>query len=171
MVPYDKMGTNEIGRLISDNIHEYIRTANDKILDEIFRSLVVVGSRILREGYRKEVDSYILDEVNYEAAEDIVLTIMKDPGLFKDNSNFVSYYRKVLRNDCLDLFRRNKRLLDNFVYIDWSEGIDTEISVQGTIRSPEDALITRDEVRSIVENVFSFLQSNPRTIRVSVWLR
>ena len=64
MVPYDKMGTNEIGRLISDNIHEYIRTANDKILDEIFRSLVVVGSRILREGYRKEVDSYILDEVN-----------------------------------------------------------------------------------------------------------
>jgi hypothetical protein len=63
------MGTNEIGRLISDNIHEYIRTANDKILDEIFRSLVVVGSRILRDGYRKEVDSYILDEINYEAAE------------------------------------------------------------------------------------------------------
>src|SRR6516162_5208119 len=143
------MGTNEIGRLISDNIHEYIRTANDKILDEIFRSLVVVGSRILRQGYSKEVDSYILDEVNYEAAEDIVLTIMKDPGLFKDNSNFVPYYRKVLKNDCLDLFRRNKRLVENFVHVDVGDGIDTEISLQGTVRNPEDALIIRDEVRSI----------------------
>jgi hypothetical protein len=73
------------------------------------------------------------------------------------------YYRKVLKNDFIDLFRKHKRLVGNFVYIDSSEGIDTEISVQGTMRSPEDALISRDEVRSIVDNVFSFLQSNPRT--------
>jgi hypothetical protein len=66
-------------------------------------------------------------------------------------------------NDCLDLFRRNKRLLDNFVHVDVSDGIDAEISIQGTVRNPEDALIERDEVKSLVARVFSFLQSNPRT--------
>jgi len=44
------------------------------------------------------------------------------------------------------------------------------MSVQGTMRSAEDALIIRDEVRSIVDNVFSFLQSNPRTSATAKYL-
>jgi len=163
VVPYAKMGTNEIGELVSRNIREYVRTTNEKNLNEIYTSLLIIGERVLREDYRKKVESYILDDINHQAAADAVLAIMKDSEQFKDNSNFLYYYRKVLKNDFIDLFRKHKRLVGNFVYIDSSEGIDTEISVQGTMRSPEDAFIIRDEVRSIVDNVFSFLQSNPRT--------
>ena len=163
MVPYGKMGTNEIGEFVSMNIREYIMTTNEKNLNEIYTSLLIIGERVLREDYRKKVESYILDDINHEAAADTVLAIMKDPEHFKDYSNFLYYYRRVLKNDFIDLFRKHKRLVGNFVYIDSNEGIDTEISVQGTMRSPEDALIIRDEVRSIVDNVFSFLQSNPRT--------
>ena len=163
MVPYAKMGTNEIGELVSRNIREYVRTTNEKNLNEIYTSLLIIGERVLREDYRKKVESYIIDDLNHETAADTVLAIMKDPAHFKDYSNFLYYYRKVLKNDFIDLFRKHKRFVDNFVYIDSSEGIDTEMSVQGTMRSAEDALIIRDEVRSIVDNVFSFLQSNPRT--------
>src|SRR6516162_2160979 len=157
------MGTNEIGEFVSRNICEYVRTTNETNLNEIYTSLLIIRERVLREGYRKEVESYILDDINHEAAADTVLAIMKDPEQFKDSSNFLYYYRKVLKNDFIDLFRKHKRLVGNFVYIDSSEGIDTEISLQGTIRSAEDALIIQDEVRCIVDNVFSFLQSNPRT--------
>jgi len=163
VVPYDKMGTNEIGEFVSRNIREYVQTTNEKNSTEIYKCLMIIGERVVREDYRKKVDSYILDDINHQAAADTVLAIMKDPEQFKDSSNFLYYYRKVLKNDFIDLFRKHKRLVGNFVYIDSSEGIDTEISLQGTMRSAEDALITKDEVRSIVDNVFSFLQSNPRT--------
>ena len=170
MIPYDKMGTNEIGEFVSRNICEYVRTTNEKNLNEIYTSLLIIGEIVLREDYRKKVDSYILDDINHEAAADTVLAIMKDPEQFKDSSNFLYYYRKVLKNDFIDLFRKHKRLVGNFVYIDSSEGIDTEISLQGTIRSAEDALIIQDEVRCIVDNVFSFLQSNPRTSATAKYL-
>jgi hypothetical protein len=49
------METNEIGRLISENIAEYSLTANENNLNEIYRSLVTVGDRILRDGYSKQV--------------------------------------------------------------------------------------------------------------------
>ena len=108
MVPYDKMGTNEIGEFVSRNIREYVRTANEKNLNEIYKSLLIIGERVLREDYRKKVDSYILDDINHQAAADTVLAIMKDPEQFKDNSNFLYYYRKVLKNDFIDLTPRRQ---------------------------------------------------------------
>ena len=108
MVPYDKMGTNEIGEYVSRNIREYGRTTNETNLNEIYTSLLIIGEKVLREGYRKEVESYILDDINHQAAADAVLAIMKDSEQFKDNSNFLYYYRKVLKNDFIDLTPRRQ---------------------------------------------------------------
>ena len=82
MVSYDKMGTSEIGEFVSRNIREYVQTTNEKNLTEIYKCLIIIGERVVREDYWKKVDSYILDDINHEAAADTVLAIMKDPEQF-----------------------------------------------------------------------------------------
>jgi hypothetical protein len=86
---------------------------------------------------------------------------MKDPERFKDNTNFLPYYRKSLRSKYIDLIRRNKPL--KFVYVDISGGIDHEFVMEGRVHGPEDGLIIREDIEGIVKSVFSFLNSNPYT--------
>ena len=161
---YNNIGIYSLGRLVAQKIKLYADSQEEKELTEMFPLLVELGRRVTGIRY-PGLDSFLLDDARQQTAEDVLISISKQPEYFFCNSLY-SYYRKAVLGRCAQVFKDHYEEYEQFIAID-EDGAYGHSDIE---RDPVDALVRKENYKYLVRRIYSKLKRSQRFHKKSDYL-
>jgi hypothetical protein len=152
------VGYYDLGKMIYERIVSYADNNQQKDLSEIFHILIDIGMRTVYKEY-SNVDDYLLYEAVNQIAEDVLLSIQRQPAHFiYGYDNFYPYYRFVLKSRVGKVISDFYEFRKNVVSLD--EYDEDALFVEFT--TPYDTLKRNDRYAFFVGKIYSKISASPR---------
>ncbi|ACC97745.1 Sigma-70 family [Elusimicrobium minutum Pei191] len=127
-------------------------TADNELLEQ-FKKGDTFSLGLLIEKYKTPLYTFIISYVkDASVAEDIFqevfLKIIKNPYIYKENSNFKAWLFTVSRNKCMDYFRQSGTDLQSLDAV-VEEGFSLHETVQSKEKEPLDFLLNLEDAEAV----------------------